>query len=140
MLDQAGITIAKVAFRKKDSQGRLLVGLEMNRTQMFSSSADFLLDPIFLPQIKSEELACEVYFVGAYCLEQELLLKRKITLSQHPQIGDLVCFVNTAGYMMHFYESEAHLFDLAQNLIVEKKSTWEAIPDAEFWLGKNKRN
>ncbi|WP_194973031.1 type III PLP-dependent enzyme domain-containing protein [Aquiflexum lacus] len=133
MLDQVGITIAKVAFRKTDSQGRLLVGLEMNRTQMFSSSADFLLDPIFLPQKPMEKVPCEVYFVGAYCLEQELLLKRKISLRQYPQIGDLVCFVNTAGYMMHFYESEAHLFDLAQNLIVENLNTWEATPDEEFW-------
>ncbi|WP_373522717.1 Y4yA family PLP-dependent enzyme [Aquiflexum sp.] len=129
LLDQAGITIAKVAFRKKDSQGRLLVGLEMNRTQMFSSSADFLLDPIFLPQNTGIDAPCEVYFVGAYCLEQELILKRKISLSQYPEVGDLVCFVNTAGYMMHFYESEAHLFDLAQNLIVEKRDTWEAVPD-----------
>ncbi|PRY88554.1 diaminopimelate decarboxylase [Mongoliibacter ruber] len=133
MLDQVGITIAQVAFRKRDSEGRLLVGLEMNRTQMFSSSADFLLDPIFLPLKPEEESPCEVYFVGAYCLEQEFLLKRKITLDQLPQIGDLVCFVNTAGYMMHFYESEAHLFDLAQNLIVEKNKMWEAIPDWKYW-------
>lgn len=134
LLDQVGVTIAKVAFRKRDSQGRLLVGLEMNRTQMFSSSADFLLDPIFLPQNPIDNTPTEVYFVGAYCLEQELLLKRKIALNQHPQIGDLVCFVNTAGYMMHFYESEAHLFDLAQNLIVLKKESWEAIPDEAFWM------
>lgn len=134
MLDQVGITIAKVAYRKRDTQGRLLVGLEMNRTQMFSSSADFLLDPIFLPQNTGDNTPTEVYFVGAYCLEQELLLKRKISLSQHPQVGDLVCFINTAGYMMHFYESEAHLFDLAQNLIVEKKNTWKAVTDEEFWL------
>ncbi len=138
LLDQTGITIAQVAFRKWDSQGRLLVGLEMNRTQLFSSSADFLLDPIFLPQNKIADAPCEVYFVGAYCLEQELILKRKIGLSQHPQVGDLVCFVNTAGYMMHFYESEAHLFDLAQNLIVEKKDTWEAIPDEEYWINCRK--
>lgn len=132
LLDQCGITIAKVAFRKKDSQGRLLVGLEMNRTQMFSSSADFLLDPIFLPQNPNEQAPCEVYFVGAYCLEQELLLKRKISLNQHPQVGDLVCFVNTAGYMMHFYESEAHLFDLARNLVVEKNGSWNVTPDEDF--------
>lgn len=132
LLDQVGITIAKVAFRKMDSEGRLLVGLEMNRTQLFSSSADFLLDPIFIPQKVEEQSTWEVYFVGAYCLEQELIFKRKIALSQFPQVGDLVCFVNTAGYMMHFYESEAHRFDLAQNLVVEKLTAWEATPDEEY--------
>lgn len=138
LLDHVGVTIAKVAFRKMDSEGRLLVGLEMNRTQMFSSSADFLLDPIFIPKKVEEKSTWEVYFVGAYCLEQEILLKRKIALNQFPQVGDLVCFVNTAGYMMHFYESEAHRLDLAQNLMVEKLAKWEARPDEEFCLVKAK--
>jgi diaminopimelate decarboxylase len=104
----------------------------MNRTQMFSSSADYLLDPIFFPKTKKNEKTCEVYFVGSYCLEQELILKRKIVLPQTPEIGDLVCFVNTAGYMMHFYESEAHLFDLAKNLVVEKTDKWQVYEDEEY--------
>ena len=62
------------------------------------------------------------YFVGAYCLEQDVILQRKINLPAVPEIGDLVCFFNTAGYMMHFYESEAHLFDLATNLIASNKT------------------
>lgn len=132
LLDQCGITVAKLAFRKKDAEGRNLIGLEMNRTQMLSSSADFLLDPLFIPFKKTAEKSCEVYFVGAYCLEQELILKRKIVLSQSPEMGDLVCFVNTAGYMMHFYESEAHLFKLAKNLIVEKIDDWQVFEDNEY--------
>ena len=132
LLDQCGITVAKVASRKKDADGRNLIGLEMNRTQMFSSSADFLLDPIFIPRTKRETESCDVYFVGSYCLEQELILKRKIVLPQFPEIGDLVCFVNTAGYMMHFYESEAHLFDLARNLVVEKIDDWQVYEDSDY--------
>ena len=132
LLDQCGITVAKVAFRKKDAEGRNLIGLEMNRTQMFSSSADFLLDPLFIPKTKKDTEECEVYFVGAYCLEQELILKRKITFPQFPEVGDLVCFVNTAGYMMHFYESEAHRFDLAKNLVVEKIDKWQVFEDDEY--------
>jgi diaminopimelate decarboxylase len=136
LLDQAGITLAKVAFRKRDMEGRHLVGLEMNRTQMFSSSADFLLDPIFIPKTPKPVAPCEVYLVGAYCLEQELILKRKISLPQFPEVGDIICFVNTAGYMMHFYESQAHLFELAENLVVNKNGDWEAIPDEDFKAGK----
>lgn len=132
LLDQCGFTVAKVAFRKKDADGRNLIGLEMNRTQMFSSSADFLLDPIFIPKKKKGLDNYEVYFVGSYCLEQELILKRKIVLPQFPEVGDLVCFVNTAGYMMHFYESEAHLFNLAKNLIIEKTDKWQIYEDEEY--------
>lgn len=121
LLDQAGCTIAKVTFRKQDTQGNLLIGLEMNRTQLRSSSADFLLDPIHITQNNTAETAGKNeyhgYLVGAYCLEQEFILKRKLKFEQYPSVGDLFIFLNTAGYMMHFFESEAHLFHLAENII-----------------------
>lgn len=123
LLDQTGITVARVAHRKKDSRGDLLVGLEMNMTQMHSSSADFLLDPIVLHQHpEKKEGPVGAFFTGAYCLERDVLLKRKIHLEQVPAVGDLVVFLNTAGYMMHFFESEAHLFELAANLVFDPKS------------------
>ena len=123
MLDQVGLTIARVAFRKKDQKGNWLIGLEMNMTQMLSGSADFLLDPYVIYQdIKAQAEPIEVYFTGAYCLERDILLKRKITLIQLPDVSDFVVFVNTAGYMMHFFESSAHLFPLATNLIWNRKS------------------
>lgn len=118
LLNQVGLTVAKVAFRKKDALGRWLVGLEMNMNQLKSSSADFLLDPLisFSP---AEEEPVEVYFTGAYCLERDIILKRKIALPNLPQIGDIVGFVNTAGYMMHFFETQAHLFELSANINLE---------------------
>lgn len=123
LLDQAGMTVASVAFRKYDTEGNLLVGLEMNRTQLRSSSADFLLDPIHLTAETEDTLGAQEphygYLVGAYCLEQELILKRKIKFLRFPQVGDIVVFPNTAGYMMHFFESEAHLFELAKNLVFD---------------------
>lgn len=123
MLDQVGLTIARVAFRKKDQKGNWLIGLEMNMTQMLSGSADFLLDPYVIYQDKKAQAEpVEVYFTGAYCLERDILLKRKIALIQLPDVSDFVVFVNTAGYMMHFFESSAHLFPLATNLIWNRKS------------------
>ncbi|PHN05717.1 type III PLP-dependent enzyme domain-containing protein [Flavilitoribacter nigricans] len=122
LLDQTGVTVARVAHRKVDSRGDLLVGLEMNMTQMYSSSADFLLDPIVINQNKKPgQKGIGAYFTGAYCLERDVLLKRKIQLDQIPSVGDLVVFLNTAGYMMHFFESEAHLFELASNLVFDVK-------------------
>ncbi len=129
LLDQTGMTVARVAFRKHDAAGNLLVGLEMNRTQMKSSSSDFLLDPIHLPQqieeaadLSSEEQSVLGYLVGAYCLEQEFILLRKIKFHGVPTVGDLMVFVNTAGYMMHFFESQAHQFALAENVFYTEKA------------------
>lgn len=120
LLDQSGLTMAKVAYRKKDQREDWLIGLEMNRSQLSSSSADFLLDPVLIPiqEAIAEEKSIPVYFTGGYCLEQDILLKRKIVLSRLPEIGDIICFFNTAGYMMHFYETQSHLFDFATNLVL----------------------
>ena len=132
MLNQAGITIARVAHRKKDTEGRILVGLEMNMSQMNSSSDDFLLDPFVIYQtsetLKNNDV--ELYFTGAYCLEGDLILKRKITLPELPAIGDKVIFVNTAGYMMHFYERQSHLLPFSENLIFTERE--EGISDSDF--------
>ena len=126
LLDQVGLTLARVAHRKKDSRGDWHVGLEMNMSQLKSSSADFLLDSFVVPSsdqnYDSMENRIELYFTGAYCLEGDIILKRKITLPFLPAIGDIVVFVNTAGYLMHFYETEAHLFDLSKNLIIAEDS------------------
>ena len=144
LLDQAGVTIARVAFRKRDSRGDLLVGLEMNMTQMQSASADFLLDPFLIPRKHANPPeAVSAYLTGAYCLEGDLLLKRKIMFPQYPEVGDMVMFVNTAGYMMHFYESEAHLFDLAANLIYsgneETPEDSHFVPDCGRGRHENER-
>ncbi|MDF4222624.1 Y4yA family PLP-dependent enzyme [Maribacter sp. M208] len=142
LLDQVGITVAKVIHRKKDAKGQWLVGLEMNMSQMMSSSADFLLDPYMLYNSEVEnDKDVDVFFTGAYCLERDVLLKRKITLPKLPEIGDYVAFVNTAGYMMHFFETEAHLFELSTNLIFtgsnEKLSFFQFIDDNKIVLEKH---
>ncbi len=127
LLDQVGITMGRICFRKTNTNNELLVGLEMNRTQLRSSSADFLLDPVYISTKKEmidDQKTCSGYLVGAYCLEQELILKRKVTFPKFPEIGDVIAFVNTAGYMMHFYESQAHLFDLATNLFVGENGSY----------------
>ncbi|RKN83499.1 type III PLP-dependent enzyme domain-containing protein [Ulvibacterium marinum] len=117
LLDQVGMTIAKVAHRKKDSNGDWLVGLEMNMSQLRSSSRDFLVDPYLVYNREPEETKnTSMYFTGAYCLEQDVILKRKFTFPGLPGIGDHIAFINTGGYMMHFYETEAHLFALSTNL------------------------
>lgn len=133
LLDQTGITLARVVHRKKDSNGNWLIGLEMNRSQLYSSSTDFLLDPVYIPMSDSLQKSQDVpvYLVGGYCLESDIILKRKIVLPTLPNIGDVICFPNTAGYMMHFYETHSHLFELSTNLIAVRNSK-EFIRDEEI--------
>lgn len=130
LLDQCGLTITRVIHRKKDQENNWLVGLEMNRSQLFSSSEDFLVDPVYIPihDIGKPEKPESVYFTGGYCLEGDIILKRKIELPRLPEIGNIICFVNTAGYIMHFYETRSHLYDFSANLVFHPESG-EIIPD-----------
>ena len=134
LLDQTGFTMAKVIHRKNDSQGNWLIGLEMNQSQLNSSSADFLLDPVFIQAKKKnrEMRPAPVYFTGGYCLEQDVILKRKIVLPSLPEAGDIVCFPNTAGYMMHFNETRSHLFEFSTNLVVSENSGSLAVHHDTF--------
>lgn len=118
LLDGCGLTAARVEFRKQRSDGVPLVGLAMNRTQCRSAADDFLLDPVLVPHAsapRSESM--EAYLVGAYCIEAELLTWRRLLFPQGVAVGDVVVFINTAGYQMHILESASHQIPLARNLV-----------------------
>ncbi|WP_219843907.1 MULTISPECIES: Y4yA family PLP-dependent enzyme [unclassified Arthrobacter] len=118
LLDGCGMTLAQVAFVKTRSDGLPLVGLHMNRTQCRSTSADFLVDPLLLHTgtPRGERAALSAFLVGAYCIEEELILRRRFEFPQGVAAGDLVAFPNTGGYLMHIIESGSHQLPLARNL------------------------
>ena len=107
LVDGCGLTLAEVAFTKTRSDGVPLVGLTMNRIQCRTASDNFLIDPYLVKRTPpSEEI--EVFLVGAYCIEDELILRRKIRFPRGVAAGDLVALPNTAGYFMHILESASH--------------------------------
>ncbi len=133
LLDGCGMTIAQVAFRKHTSDGIPLVGLYMNRTQVRSTSADFLLDPLLIR--RSHETSASLsgaFLVGSYCIEDELILRRSFDFPNGVEVGDLVAFPNTAGYLMHILESASHQLPLAANLVATPGDAALGIP--EHWV------
>ena len=120
LLDGCGMTVARVEFRKQRADGTWLIGLAMNRTQMRSTSDDFLVDPLLLrpPAHGEPTAAIDGYLVGAYCVERELISWRRFRFPAGVAVGDLVAFPNTAGYLMHILESASHQIPLARNLVV----------------------
>ena len=118
LLDGCGLTLARVEMRKRARDGSLLVGLAMNRTQCRSAADDFILDPVLVPH--PDGVRCEPgegFLVGAYCIEAELLTWRRLAFDEGVAVGDVVGFVNTAGYQMHILESASHQIPLARNLV-----------------------
>ncbi|WP_221583817.1 Y4yA family PLP-dependent enzyme [Microbacterium sp. G2-8] len=120
MMDGCGMTLARVIQRTTASDGVPLVGLEMNRTQCRSTSDDFLVDPILVrtgggsPSDPSTPL--EGFLVGAYCIEEELILRRRLAFPYGVAVGDVIALPNTAGYLMHILESASHQIPLASNV------------------------
>lgn len=135
LLDGCGLTLAEIAFTKTRSDGLPLVGLHMNRTQCRSTSADFLLDPILIHSQTSrrERKVDSAFLVGAYCIEEELILRRRFEFSGGVTKGDIVVFPNTAGYLMHIIESASHQLPLAKNLGFDSNH-WvlDGIEDSRF--------
>lgn len=119
LLDGCGLTLARVAFRKETSDGVPLVALFMNRTQLRSTSRDFLVDPILLRPTHHREpgQSFEGFLVGAYCIEEELLMRRRFRFARGVSRDDIAVFVNTGGYLMHILESASHQIPLAANVV-----------------------
>ncbi|WP_394159734.1 type III PLP-dependent enzyme domain-containing protein [Galactobacter valiniphilus] len=118
VLDGCGLTLASVAFRKHDRDGNGLVGLHMNRTQMRSTSADVLLDPRWVRLSGAPAGEPQTAFlVGAYCVEDEAILRRRLTFPTGVDRQDIAAFINTAGYLMHIVESASHQLPLARNVV-----------------------
>lgn len=117
VLDGCGLTAASVQFRKRDTEGNGVIGLAMNRTQCRTGFTEFMLDPILASQAHHGE-PFEGHLAGTYCTESEWISLRKFQFPQGVNVGDLIVFPNTAGYLMHFLESRSHQFDLAANLFL----------------------
>lgn len=126
LLDGCGAILTRVAFTKTRSDGLPLVGVEMNRTQCRTTSDDFLIDPVLVKRNKGKDDGrepVEAFLVGAYCIEDEVILRRKIRFPEGVAPGDIIAIPNTAGYFMHILESASHQIPLAKNVV------W---PEAEF--------
>lgn len=138
LLDNTGITLAAVTFRKLDTQGNQLVGLAMNRMNLRPFRAEFCVDPIILPaaasqtqqarqqaQVSSEKQlpqSTSAFLVGGLCSESDLIFRRRIALNALPELEDLFLFPNTSGYLMHHMEIGTHGDGLPANVLLDAKT------------------
>lgn len=124
LLDQVGITVAKVMATKKSAQGETLVIVDMNRAHMNAQELEYMCDPLHIPVGGTSRQKTErgMYIVGHLCLPHDIIMRHKVYLRQIPQAGDLLVFINTAGYFMDFSESETLQQPIAKKLAVRCNS------------------
>lgn len=131
LVDQCGLTIAKVETVRKASSGDTLVNLSMKRQDVCFLDQEIFVDPIIVSRRPHQNEAgrqCPapgsegVYFAGNLCLESDLIYRHKTFLDKLPCPGDLVVFVNTAGYFMDFSASQAIMQPTARKVAITKEA------------------
>ncbi|MCZ4279543.1 alanine racemase [Kiloniella laminariae] len=129
LLDQSGVTLFSVQGVKerkpeasKDGYSIITVdGTSFSLSEQWFDS-EFLPDPRLLSSRKADcasTLPAPLFRAaigGVSCLDSDMLSWRKIVFPRRPEVGDLLCYLNTAGYQMDSNESEFHGLPLPQKI------------------------
>jgi diaminopimelate decarboxylase len=123
LLDQAGFTVFRVqGLKERDGYALLTVdGTSLSLSEQWFDS-EFLPDPVLVPAGTGPAADAGPYpaCVGAAtCLESDMLTWRKIPFPVRPAAGDLLVYLNTAGYQMDSNESPFHDLPLPPKVVVE---------------------
>jgi diaminopimelate decarboxylase len=106
IFDQSGITLGRVAYTHRSAGTPPRVYVEMNQSNLRSSQQKLLTQPIFIPTGVRKQTHEGMFLVGNLCVAQDLLQANTVFPGFEPSSGDIVAFINTAGYLMDFIESE----------------------------------
>jgi diaminopimelate decarboxylase len=123
LLDQAGCTVFSVQGVKAREYGIVRVdGTSLSLSEQGLNS-ELLPDPVLLPHDRRSvrEPPFAACVAGASCLECDLLTWRKVVFPMRPRMGDLLVYVNTAGYQMDSNESPFHDLALPPKIVVERR-------------------
>lgn len=125
LVDHAGITVDTVNFVKRLANDEIIISLNMKRDDLVAADQEVMLDPVILYQGEAATYPkgeFGVYISGNLCLERDLIYNHKTFLERLPQEGDIVAFVNTAGYQMDLSASQGLMKARNKKLVVIKKN------------------
>jgi len=113
LVDQAALSIFRVTRSKLLGNGKTVLFVEGSSFSACETwfSSEYLVDPIHISQHTesvTQNLSVHAYIAGHSCLDDDVITRRLIYFSKAPQPGDLLIYVNTAGYQMDLLENEFH--------------------------------
>jgi diaminopimelate decarboxylase len=138
LVDQCGLSLARVLDVRPTGSGDHLVRLAMNAGDVSLEEHGVLVDPVLLPRTSGEtdrdDGPVGVYLAGNLCLEADLITRRMVFLPRLPRAGDLLAFANTAGYAMDFHAHSAQRQPIARTVaVVQDGGSWRWCLDDEYW-------
>jgi diaminopimelate decarboxylase len=131
LLDQAGITMFRVrGVRAIGKRSLLIVDGNSRSLSEFWRNSEFFIDPILITKSPREQESFTAAIASNTCLESDYLARRFIPFETRPSVGDLLVFVNTAGYQMDSKESEFHRLPLPNKVVALKNADiWHFVND-----------
>ena len=144
LLDQAGLTLARVNSVKTSSAGDTLVALNMKRQDIAFLDQEVFVDPVLVACKSTDEKRVPVYLTGDLCLENDLIFRHKVYLPNVPKPGDILAFVNTAAYMMDFSATNSIMQPPARRVAaVQDNNSFTWMLDEQYtpvWQFYNRRS
>ncbi len=121
LVDQCGITVGRINSLRKSSRGEHMVLVNMKRQDVTFLDQEIFVDPVIIYRSRQDRELSEpvgVYLAGNLCLESDLVYRHLTYIPGLPSPGDLVVFVNTAGYFMDFSASTSMMEPVARKVVV----------------------
>lgn len=133
LVDQAGVTVARVELVTEAADGSILVLLDLSRDKVCPADSEVFVDPVLLPHPGGGAGGgpAAVFLAGNLCLERDMITNRLVAFDRCPAPGDAVVFANTAAYHMDLSASDALLQPRPRRLRVERGAagSFDARPD-----------
>lgn len=135
LLDSVGITVTEIVDKKHSSFGNNVLIVDMNRSQLGGSDQMYMVDPVVISDDESpkEYKSFATFIAGNLCMKSDMIARRKIYMPYEPHCGDLLIFINTAGYFMDFTESHMLMQPIAPKYVAYlTNGAWESIEDMKI--------
>ncbi|WP_095120387.1 Y4yA family PLP-dependent enzyme [Pseudomonas sp. Irchel s3f10] len=118
LVDQAAISIFRVTRSKQLADNKTVIFVEGSSFSACETwfASEYLLDPILVSTKQQPHAPIQAYIAGHSCLDDDVITHRLINFATAPQSGDLLIYINTAGYQMDLLENEFHRHPLPRRL------------------------
>lgn len=138
LVDQAAISVFRITRIKQLANNKTVIFVEGSSFSACETwfNSEFLVDPLLITTMQGEHSAQEpvqAYIAGHSCLDDDVITRRLANFGVTPKPGDLLVYVNTAGYQMDLLENEFHRHPMPRRLaaICCTDENFEFTPDYE---------
>lgn len=136
LLHQTGITCCSVRESRITPSGDNIINVNANINMLSEQwfGTDFLPGPVLVTSGLRQSSPYSASIGGNTCMEIDLITKRKINFPFPPRHGDILAYLNTAGYQMDSNESTFHQIPLPQKIAIfrKKHENWQYKQDTYF--------